>query len=148
MKSTYFLQVNITDVANFHSSILNGLETDAEHDIGIHDFYRYGLWGYCDGYNDTVTFCSKPKPGNSTNPISVINSEITKKLSIPLPSDVEKKVNDLTSVSLVLFSFWIVGVLLSFFAAIFILFMFRWAKIVSFLVGLLAFVGSLDIVLI
>jgi SUR7/PalI family len=96
-------------VIDVPTNFLKGLESDAQHDLGIYDFYRYGLWGFCEGYNTTVIHCTDPKPGNATNPIAAINDEITKKDHLPLPQAVEKDVNRLTSASLFIFSCWIIG---------------------------------------
>jgi hypothetical protein len=95
-------------------TFLDSLTSDAEKALGIHDFYRYGLWGYCDGYNDTVVFCSKPKPGNASNPIAALNADLTRKYDIPLPSNVERDINRLASLSLFIFACWIIGTVLDF----------------------------------
>jgi SUR7/PalI family len=100
------------------SGILTTLTADVQHALGIHDFYRYGLWGFCEGYNVTVVACTDPKPGNGTNPIAAINDEFTKDLHIPLPNDVEKDVHRLQSASLFIFSCWVVGIVLGFSAAL------------------------------
>jgi hypothetical protein len=94
---------------------LNGLISNATHDLGIHDFYRYGLWGDCDGYNNTVTTCTSPYPGQNSNPIAAINAEIKSNSIIPLPNIVTSAVHDLTSVSLFIFSCWLIGTILGFF---------------------------------
>jgi hypothetical protein len=96
-------------VIDVPTNFLKGLESDAQHDLGIYDFYRYGLWGFCEGYNTTVISCTDPKPGNATNPIAAINDEITKGDHLPLPQAVERDVNRLTSASLFIFSCWIIG---------------------------------------
>jgi hypothetical protein len=123
---------------------LSGLLSDAQHDLGIHDFYRYGLWGFCEGYNDTVVSCTKPKPGNATNPVASINDEITQRLHVPLPDDVEKSVHRLESASLFIFSCWIVGPVLGFAAAIFGIFPGCSSMFTSFIVGVFATVFFLS----
>jgi len=114
LRTTYFLEVNITRVLiNTPGGVLDGLFTSVEHALGIHDFYRYGLWGFCEGYNDTVVSCSHPEPGHDTNPIASINSEITTNSVIPMPSVVETNVHRLESLSVFVFACWIVGITLS-----------------------------------
>lgn len=113
LNSTYFLELNVTGL-DTSGTFLDSLTSDAEKALGIHDFYRYGLWGYCDGYNDTVVFCSKPKPGNASNPIAALNADLTRSYNIPLPSNVERDVNRLASLSLFIFACWIIGTVLDF----------------------------------
>lgn len=103
----------MTNVINL-PSFLGTLESDAQHDLGLHDFYRYGLWGYCEGYNDTVTRCTPPRPGNATNPLAVINAEIQSNHHIPLPGDVEADMQKLQSVSLFMLTCWFIGTILGF----------------------------------
>jgi len=120
LNSTYFLELNVTRVDISNGILggltegLNGLTQDAEHDLGIHDFYRYGLWGYCDGYNTTVVFCSQPKPGNATNPIAALDADIKHNYNIQLPSGVQRDVNRLESLSTFIFACWIIGTVLDF----------------------------------
>jgi len=99
----------VTNVIELPGGFLGSLTEDAQRALGIYDFYRYGLWGFCEGYNTTVVSCTDPKPGNATNPIAAINSEITKGHHLPLPKDVEKDINRLTSASLFIFACWIIG---------------------------------------
>lgn len=45
--------------------------------LGLHDFYRVGLWSYCAGYNDHgVVYCSSPQPNFWFNPVKVLESEL------------------------------------------------------------------------
>jgi SUR7/PalI family len=120
--------------------VLNTLESDAQHALGIHDFYRYGLWGFCEGYNNTVVSCTNPKPGNATNPIASINAEFTHGLHAPLPSNVEKDIHRLQSASLFIFSSWITGVVAGFAAALFGIFPGCRSKLTSLLIGTFALV--------
>lgn len=108
----------MTKILDLPSGIFSTLTADAQHALGIHDFYRYGLWGFCEGYNVTVVACTDPKPGNGTNPIASINDEFTKNLHISLPNDVEKDVHRLQSASLFIFACWVLGIVLGFSAAI------------------------------
>jgi len=104
-----YSKVNVTDIVRLPGGLFSGLTSDAQHELGIHDFYRYGLWGFCEGFNTTVVSCTNPKPGNSTNPIASIDEEITKDVQLPLPADVEKDVHRLQSASLFIFACWIIG---------------------------------------
>ena len=64
-----------------------------------------------------MVFCTPPKPGNATNPIDVINEEL-KHSHLPLPEAVETNVKRLQSASMFLFSCWIIGPAIGFFAAV------------------------------
>jgi SUR7/PalI family len=110
--------VNVTKIVDLPGS-LGSLTTDAQHALGIHDFYRYGLWGFCEGYNTTVVSCTPPKPGNATNPIASINAEFTRDLHISTAGSVERDVQRLQSASLFIFSCWVIGSVLGFAAASF-----------------------------
>jgi len=151
LRTTYFLEVNVTNVVHVPSDILGGilnpLESDAQHKLGIHDFYRYGLWGFCEGYNQTVIACTNPKPGNSTNPVASINAELTKSLHIPFPNNVESNVHRLASASLFIFSCWIIGTVLGFAAALFGLFPGCRSRLTTALVGTFAVVSFVFILI-
>lgn len=110
--------MNVTNVVDLPSGILSTFENSLQHDIGIHDFYRYGLWGFCEGDNDTVVSCTPPKPGNATNPIASINNELKYDLHLPLPSKVQTDVNELEYASLFIFACWIIGPVFGFGAVV------------------------------
>jgi hypothetical protein len=121
---------------------LDGLLSGAEHALGIHDFYRYGLWGYCEGNNDTVVSCTPPNPGHDTNPIASVNSELTTSSLIPIPNAIETNVHRLASVSLFVFSCWIIGVILSAAELVAGVIVGCRSRLSAYLVGILAFVRS------
>jgi hypothetical protein len=133
-------QLNVTQIVDLPGNILGTLVSDAQHAIGIHDFYRYGLWGYCDGFNDTVVYCTPPKPGNGSNPIAAINKEITHNLRVRLPNSVQTRVDQLNAVSLFIFSCWIVGATMDFVTLVVGLLVGQHSRLTGCLVGALALV--------
>jgi hypothetical protein len=90
--------------------------------------------------------CTNPKPGNATNPVASINDEFTHDLHIPLPNTVEKDVHRLQTLSLFVFSCWIIGAVLGFGATITGLILGCRVRVGSFIVGVFAFVIPLSYV--
>lgn len=72
---TYFLYLDLANIIPTsvpNSSIINSIAQT----IGLHDFYTVGLWGFCEGYANGVTNCSKPKALFWFNPVQIILNEL------------------------------------------------------------------------
>lgn len=76
MRSTYFININLSNIIPL--SVPNAvLINSIAQSVGLHDFYRVGLWGYCEGYNDQgVTSCSSPQTLYWFNPVEIIQSQL------------------------------------------------------------------------
>ena len=76
MRDTYFINLDLTNIIPL--SVPNAvLINSIAQSVGLHDFYRVGLWGYCEGYNaQGVTSCSKPETLYWFNPIDIIQSQL------------------------------------------------------------------------
>jgi hypothetical protein len=74
--SIYFININLTNI--FPSSVPDSVIINSiAQTIGLHDFYRVGLWGFCEGYNGQgVTNCSSPKTLYWFNPVQIILNEL------------------------------------------------------------------------
>lgn len=74
--SIYFININLTNI--FPQSVPDAtIINSIAQTIGLHDFYRVGLWGFCEGYNGQgVTNCSKPETLYWFNPVQIILSEL------------------------------------------------------------------------
>lgn len=72
----YFLRLDLANIVPLSypdAMILNSIAET----IGLHDFYHFGLWGFCEGYNgEGVTQCSDPKALYWFNPVEIIRSEL------------------------------------------------------------------------
>ena len=74
--SIYFINIDLTNI--FPESVPNAaIINSIAQTIGLHDFYRVGLWGFCEGYNGQgVTDCSKPQTLYWFNPVEIILNEL------------------------------------------------------------------------
>jgi hypothetical protein len=74
--SIYFININLTNI--FPESVPDAaIINSIAQTIGLHDFYRVGLWGYCQGYNGQgITSCSKPETLYWFNPVQIIISQL------------------------------------------------------------------------
>lgn len=74
--SIYFININLTNI--FPESVPDAaIINSIAQTIGLHDFYRVGLWGFCEGYNGQgVTDCSKPQTLYWFNPVEIIVSQL------------------------------------------------------------------------
>ena len=88
LRETYFLKLDTTNI--IPQSIPNAVFINSiARSIGLHDFYQVGLWGYCEGYDDSgITSCSDPKALYWFDPVSIIMNELlagATSMSLPLP---------------------------------------------------------------
>lgn len=74
--SIYFINVDLANI--FPTSVPNAaIVNSIARTIGLHDFYRVGLWGFCEGYNDQgTTYCSKPQTLYWFDPVQIILNEL------------------------------------------------------------------------
>lgn len=81
--------------------------------IGLHDFYRVGLWGFCKGYFDTgVTSCARPQIFFWFNPQQVFLDELLQSSNIILPGTAVAMLKVLRVASKVMFGTLFVGAFL------------------------------------
>lgn len=76
LRDTYFLYLDLSNVIPV--SVPNAvLINSIARTIGLHDFYKVGLWNFCEGYNgEGITFCEKPKALYAFNPVKIIVNEL------------------------------------------------------------------------
>jgi hypothetical protein len=76
IRDTYFINLdlsNIIPVSIPNAVLINSIART----IGLHDFYRVGLWNFCEGYNgEGITYCSNPKTLWWFNPVEIISNEL------------------------------------------------------------------------
>ncbi|KAI7369990.1 integral membrane protein-like protein [Hortaea werneckii] len=110
----YFIRLNLANVVPLSypdAQILNSIART----IGLHDFYHFGLWGFCEGYNGQgVTYCSDPKTLYWFNPVEIIQSELLAGASIALPSEINNILSLIRTVSHWMFGLFLTGACLNF----------------------------------
>lgn len=76
LSNIYFVRIDLSHVIPSTISNAQLLNTIAQ-SIGLHDYYQFGLWGYCEGnVGQGITFCSKPDTLYWFNPVEIITSEL------------------------------------------------------------------------
>jgi hypothetical protein len=76
LSNIYFVRINLSHVIPSTISNAQLLNTIAQ-SIGLHDYYQFGLWGYCEGNVGVgITYCSKPETLYWFNPVEIITSEL------------------------------------------------------------------------
>ncbi|KAF7716841.1 Uncharacterized protein PECH_006980 [Penicillium ucsense] len=165
LNDLYFMRINLKDISSQGSQTVTEIETilndygisgvsasqvsdvlgKLQADSSLADFYQIGLWGYCDGKEDshnatTVTECSKPQSEFYFDPFAVwgLNSSTVKD---ELPSEYNKIMNVYKTVSkwmfiayIVAFAVTIAELVVGFFAICS-----RWGSCVTTLFAVLAF---------
>ncbi|KAI7574899.1 integral membrane protein-like protein, partial [Hortaea werneckii] len=110
----YFIRLNLANVVPLSypdAQILNSIART----IGLHDFYHFGLWGFCEGYNGQgVTYCSDPKTLYWFNPVEIIQSELLAGASIALPAQINNILSLIRTVSHWMFGLFLTGACLNF----------------------------------
>ncbi|PGG99680.1 hypothetical protein AJ79_08454 [Helicocarpus griseus UAMH5409] len=112
---TYFIKIDLSNV--IPRSVPDAvLINSIARTIGLHDFYQVGLWNFCEGYADGtgITHCSEPKKLYYFNPVDILMSELLSGATIALPSDIDKILNIIRTVSAWMFSLFIVSAVLIF----------------------------------
>ncbi|KAF1987972.1 integral membrane protein [Aulographum hederae CBS 113979] len=114
IRSTYFINLDLSDI--IPSSVPNSaLINSIAQTVGLHDFYRVGLWGYCEGYNgEGVVSCSKPQTLYWFNPVSIILNELLAGATISLPTEITDILDLVRVVSHWMFGLFLTGACLNF----------------------------------
>ncbi|OJJ49604.1 hypothetical protein ASPZODRAFT_109141 [Penicilliopsis zonata CBS 506.65] len=114
LRDTYFLKIDLSDIIPL--SVPNAvLINSIARSIGLHDFYQVGLWGFCEGYDDTgITDCSKPKALYAFNPVKILLSELLAGATIALPAEITSALKIARIASEWMFGLFITATLLSF----------------------------------
>lgn len=72
----YFINLDLSEIIPDSvpdATIVNSIAET----LGLHDFYRVGLWGFCEGYDaQGVTDCSTPKTLYWFNPVEILLNEL------------------------------------------------------------------------
>jgi len=114
IRSTWFFELNLTNILPASAEnivLINSLARS----LGLHDFYRVGLWNFCEGYNDQgVTHCSKPKALYWFNPVEILLNELLAGATIALPANINNILELIKIVSHLMFGFFITGVCMNF----------------------------------
>lgn len=114
IRSTWFFELNLTNIlpASAENIVLvNSLARS----LGLHDFYRVGLWNFCEGYNDEgITYCSKPQALYWFNPVEILLNELLAGATIALPANINDILNLIKTVSHLMVGFFLCGVCMNF----------------------------------
>jgi len=138
----YFININLSNVipVSVPNSVL--INTIAQ-TLGLHDFYRVGLWGYCEGYNGQgVVQCSSPQTLYWFNPVKIIQSQLLAGATIALPAELNNILDLIRIVSHWMFGLFLTGACLNFLMIFIVPFsvVSRWT---SFPIALFTFLGAL-----
>lgn len=114
IRSTYFLNVNISDIILQSVPDVAFVNSIAE-TVGLHDFYQVGMWSYCEGYNGQgITSCSSPRLLYWFDPVEILLRELLKGATIVLPTDVVNVLHIVRTASHWMFASFMVGACLTF----------------------------------
>jgi len=75
--SIYFLRLNLSNIVP--QSVPNAvLPNTIAQTLGLHDYYQFGLWDFCEGYVSLgITDCSKPKALYWFNPVEILLNQLS-----------------------------------------------------------------------
>lgn len=76
LSSIYFLRLDLSDIvpASVPDAVL--INTIAQ-SIGLHDYYQFGLWNFCEGYvSEGITDCSPTQTLYWFNPVEILLNEL------------------------------------------------------------------------
>lgn len=76
LSSIYFLRLNLSDIVpqTVPNAVL--LNTIAQ-TLGLHDYYQFGLWNFCEGYvSEGITDCSSTQPLYWFNPVEILLNQL------------------------------------------------------------------------
>ncbi|KAH7137029.1 SUR7/PalI family-domain-containing protein [Dactylonectria estremocensis] len=114
LNGIYFLQLDVSQVIPIsvkNSNLLNSVMRS----LGLHDFYQFGLWNFCEGYLDEgVTYCPKPKAFYWFNPVEILVSELLAGGRIALPSQVVTVLKLLEIGSKIIYASFMAGICINF----------------------------------
>ena len=75
LSSIYFIRLDLSHIIPRsvpNSQLINSIART----LGLHDFYQVGLWNFCEGNGNQITYCSKPRKMYWFNPVQIIVSEL------------------------------------------------------------------------
>ncbi|KAK6005588.1 hypothetical protein QM012_007230 [Aureobasidium pullulans] len=112
--SIYFININLTNI--FPASVPNAaIINSIAQTIGLHDFYRVGLWGFCEGYNGQgITDCSSPQTLYWFDPVQIILDQLLAGATITLPTQLTDILGLIRVVSHWMFGLFLAGTCLAF----------------------------------
>lgn len=114
VRQTYFLKMDLSNIVPL-SVGSDVLVNSIARSIGLHDFYQVGLWGFCEGYDDTgITHCSKPESLYAFNPVQIILNELLSGATIALPANITDALKIAKTASYWMFGLFLTTVVLSF----------------------------------
>lgn len=76
LSSIYFLRLDLSDIVpqTVPNAVL--LNTIAQ-TLGLHDYYQFGLWNFCEGYvSEGITDCSPTQALYWFNPVEILLNEL------------------------------------------------------------------------
>ncbi|KAF2759769.1 integral membrane protein-like protein [Pseudovirgaria hyperparasitica] len=140
----YFINLDLSNIVPLsvpNAPLLNSIART----LGLHDFYRVYLWGFCEGYNgEGVTKCSDPETLYSFNPVEILRSELLAGASIQLPANINDILDLIRLVSHWMFGLFLSGAVLSF-VLIFVVPWGIYSRWASLPISILAFTNALII---
>lgn len=153
--SIYLLKLDVSHIipiSSGNSRLLNSVARS----LGLHDFYQVGIWNFCEGYLDEyvcplslsslltlnrgVTFCSEPKQFYWFNPVEILVGELLAGAQIALPSQVVTILDLLKIGSMVMYGFFMAGLIFNFFLLFLtpLVIRTRWYSLLVTLIGTIA----------
>ena len=112
LRRIYFLKLDLSHIIPLsvpNAALINSIART----LGLHDFYQVGLWNFCEGYEDEITYCSKPKALYWFNPIEILLNELLAGATVAIPTDITDALRLVRLASRAQFGFFIVSLPLS-----------------------------------
>ena len=76
LSSIYFLRLDLSDIVPVSVPNAVLINTIAQ-TIGLHDYYQFGLWNFCEGYlSEGITDCSAVQTLYWFNPVEILLNEL------------------------------------------------------------------------
>jgi len=76
LSSIYFLRLDLSDIVPVSVPNAVLINTIAQ-SIGLHDYYQFGLWNFCEGYvSKGITDCSAVQTLYWFNPVEILLDEL------------------------------------------------------------------------
>ena len=156
----YFININLSQIVP--QSVPNAvlINNDAR-ELGLHDFYTVGLWGWCEGYfGQGVTSCSKPKALYWFDPVGILDSQLLRGASsmsgllltvtkdranpppVTIPSQVTTYLHILRIASQCMFGLFLTGTCLTF-VLIFLSLLNVYSHWVAFVIGIFSLLNAI-----
>lgn len=85
LTSIYFVRLDLSQILPQSVPDTSVVNTMAQ-SLGLHDFYQFGLWAFCEGYvSEGITDCSTPKVAYWFNPVQILLNELLAGATSSLP---------------------------------------------------------------